>query len=83
MADAKEIAKKLTKREIKAMRYYALSDISPRAPSKITHPDKEGWSSGTIDSLLEKRLLVVGPDGWYVHSHLGIAVARELENTNV
>lgn len=74
MMQAADVARSLRKPERIAMGYYALENISPKARAKIDHPSNRGWSSRTIDSLLDKGLLRVGDGGWHVFTDLGRAV---------
>jgi len=77
---AREVALALNERQRKAMRYYAMEYVSPKSDEKIRHPSNEGWSSKTIDDLLDLDLLIVGPGGWHIFSDFGRLVAHSLQD---
>lgn len=69
---ASDLERKLQARERRALEYYSMETISPNDREKIDHLSNQGWSSRTIDGLLDLGLLkVFGDGGWHVLSDLG------------
>ena len=75
---AEEIARGLTKPMRTAMEYYALAHVHPKDCEKLYHPANYGWGSRTIDNLIDRGILQVGPGGWHVFTPLGHSVAAYL-----
>ena len=79
-ARAEEIARRVAgTRFRRAFEYYAMADVSPRDDAKRLATCNYGWSTETIDTLLDRGLLMCGPNGWHVLTPLGLAVANHLK----